>query len=94
MNLKGKKVVTMIFDFPDCGGCRTCELACSFHFTKEFNDKNSAIKIVEKEKGGFLVNFLDKCDSCLNKEEPLCIQYCKESEKLKELLDKYVSYKK
>ena len=91
----------MIFDFPECGGCRTCELACSFRLIGGFNNKNSCIKIVEnKNKGGFLVNFLEnkdnfpfECDYCSNEEEPLCVQYCTEGEKLKELISKFVSYR-
>lgn len=91
----------MIYEFPDCGGCRTCELACSFHFSEVFNQKNSSIKIVEnKEKNGFSIVFLEKkdgslnqCDGCPNEDIPLCVQYCVKSETLKELINKFMKEK-
>jgi len=90
LSVNNREVTNMTFDFPDCGGCKTCELACSFHLIGEFNYKNSAIKIIEnKDKSGFSVDFLDKCDFCLNEDEPFCVQYCRESEKLTEFLNKF-----
>jgi len=94
----------LIYDFPECGGCRTCELACSFYISGDFNIKNSCIRIMEnknKSIGGFLVNFVEdesscnfKCSYCLDENEPLCLQYCIQSEKLRELILKFVDYKK
>lgn len=93
------------FDFPECGGCRTCELACSFHFTGEFNIKNSCIKIIEnkdKYKGGFSIKFTEnidnfpfKCDCCSNIEkDALCVQCCPQSEKLRKLIYRFDGYSK
>ena len=85
----------MKFDMESCGGCRTCEIACSFHHTGEFNPSISSIKILDKEDGaGYTVLLLEEdseegraCDGCLGIEEPLCMEYCKEKEELKEMID-------
>jgi len=92
----------MVFDMPSCGGCRTCELACSFHHRKEFNPTISSIKIMDKEdKHGFLVLLVEKndaqsmaCDGCRNLEIPLCIQYCREKEDLEEILKAFMEKSK
>jgi Fe-S-cluster-containing dehydrogenase component len=38
----------MVFEMATCGGCRTSEMACSFHHTGEFNPSVSSIGIVER----------------------------------------------
>jgi Fe-S-cluster-containing dehydrogenase component len=73
----------MVFDMPNCGGCRTCEIACSFHHTNEFNPSISSINILEiKNKAGYQISFavhdIGKriaCDGCRDNEVPLCVQY-------------------
>lgn len=85
----------MKFDMDTCGGCRTCEIACSFHHTGEFNPSISSIKILDKEAGpGYDVLLLEEdseegraCDGCQSLDEPLCMEYCKEKEDLKEMID-------
>ena len=94
----------MIFNFPNCDGCKNCELACSFYHSGEFNPSNSSIKIIEnkdKHKGGFLINFLEnkdefvfQCDGCLKTKESLCLQYCQESGKLKRMIYKFINRSK
>jgi Fe-S-cluster-containing dehydrogenase component len=88
----------MIFEMPACGGCRTCEMACSFHHTGEFNPTVSSIKIVEREgQDGFYVHLWEKpdgpalvCDGCKKLNVPLCTQYCCESDALAEILGQYI----
>ena len=85
----------MKFDMDTCGGCRTCEIACSFHHTGEFNPSISSIKILDKEAGpGYDVLLLEEdseegraCDGCQALDEPLCMEYCKEKEDLREMID-------
>ena len=85
----------MIFDMDTCGGCRTCEIACSFHHSGEFNPSISSIKILDKAgTAGYNVVLLEEnsdegkaCDGCQGLEEPLCMEYCKEKEDLREMLD-------
>jgi Fe-S-cluster-containing hydrogenase component 2 len=84
----------MIFEMEKCGGCRTCEIACSFHHTDEFNPSVSSIKILDKEGGtGYHVLLLEQddgksfaCDGCQGLKEPLCMEYCKEKEALEEMI--------
>jgi len=91
----------MIFDMPECGGCRTCELACSFHHEKKFNPEISSLKIWDKEdRKGYLVEIIEgqhgkrySCDGCKDLEIPLCVQYCKETEKLTEFINKVLEKK-
>jgi Fe-S-cluster-containing hydrogenase component 2 len=80
----------MKFDMPTCGGCRTCELACSYHHTGEFAPSVSSIKILDKEDGaGYYVLFLEDneekekaCDGCVHLDVPLCVEFCKKPEEL------------
>ena len=91
----------MKFDMPTCGGCRTCEMACSYMHTKEFSYLNSSIKIIDDEEGrGFYVWLSDKddgkskvCSGCKHVEIPYCVQYCKHKEELMEILKQYALMK-
>jgi len=84
------------FEMDTCGGCRTCEIACSFHHSGEFNPSISSIKILDRPGGaGYDVLLLEEdsdegkaCDGCQGLEEPLCMEYCKEKEELKEMIDR------
>lgn len=85
----------MRFDMRSCGGCRTCEIACSFHHGEEFNPAISSIEILDKvNEPGFFVVLVEEndgqnlaCDFCKNEEIPLCVQYCKEKEELTKMID-------
>jgi len=87
----------MLCDLPNCAGCRTCELACSFHHTGEFNPEVSSIKITDKDdESGFIINLFEQsdgyaipCDGCEDLELPLCVQYCSESLGLREIVDNF-----
>jgi len=88
------------FDMPVCGGCRTCEMACSFHHKREFNPAVSSIKILNLEgTTPFHVWLIGKgdapgvtgipCDGCPDLTEPLCLQFCRKRDELKEILDEF-----
>ena len=87
----------MLFDLPNCAGCRTCEMACAFHHTEEFEPTVSSIKIVDKDgQNGFIICLFEQgdghaipCDRCEDLESPLCVQYCSESLGLGEILKKF-----
>lgn len=87
----------MKFEMPSCGGCRTCELACSFHHREEFNPAISSLEILERPDGpGYLVSLKEEdersslaCDRCEGLETPLCVQYCREMEDLREILQRF-----
>jgi Fe-S-cluster-containing hydrogenase component 2 len=84
----------MKFDMPSCGGCRTCEIACSFHHTGVFIPAVSSLKVVEKEEGpGYFVALKAEsdeegfaCDGCAGLDVPLCVEYCKEVDDLYRIL--------
>ncbi len=73
---------------PSCGGCRTCEIACSFHHTGEFRPSASSIRIMTKPDGyGFRIVLLEKddgeskaCNFCTDLAVPMCVDYCKEDQ--------------
>jgi Fe-S-cluster-containing hydrogenase component 2 len=81
-------------DMPSCGGCRTCEMVCSFHHTGEYNPSLSSIKIREKDNGtGYLVLLLEEkstegfaCDQCQGLDKPLCLKVCREENDLANIL--------
>ncbi len=87
----------MIFPMASCGGCRTCEAACSFKHTGEFVPSRASIKILEKkDHPGFEVLLVDDangqnfaCDGCKDMDTPLCVQYCNKSEDLEKILEEF-----
>ncbi len=72
------------FETEICVGCRTCEIACSYHHRGVFMPSASSIEIINRpEDPGFAVSFYTQaenghlaCDQCQGLEEPLCIEYC------------------
>lgn len=88
----------MRFDMPSCGGCRTCEMACSFHHLGEFVPTASSFIIEDKENAtGCDVVFVDvtdgqrlACDGCRDLDVPLCVDYCKESDDLWKILQEFL----
>ncbi|WP_455368775.1 4Fe-4S binding protein [[Eubacterium] cellulosolvens] len=67
----------IIIDPEKCTVCRSCELACSYHFKKEFNPKKSQIRILFDTKSAVLrINQKEGCDLCKNEKSPLCVKYC------------------
>jgi Fe-S-cluster-containing hydrogenase component 2 len=89
----------MIFHMASCGGCRTCEMACSFRHTGEFAPAVSSIRILDKADGhGFEVSLAEDgyekrriCDGCHGLEEPFCVQYCEKAEDLEAILKEFLT---
>jgi len=88
----------MQFQMPSCGGCRTCEMACSFHHRGEFVPSVSSLKVLDnRSEPGYSVLIVEEtdgqslaCDGCKDQELPLCIEYCRESEDLKKIIDEFL----
>jgi Fe-S-cluster-containing dehydrogenase component len=80
----------MTYDMLSCGGCRTCEMACSYHHTGEFGDSVSSFRVIDKEDSrGAKIEFLEKpegarpaCDRCEGLDVPLCVEWCREADDL------------
>lgn len=97
--IKGKG---MVFDMPSCGGCRTCELACSFHHTGEFAPAASSLVVLDKDdEPGCEVMLMTEsagkriaCDGCKDLDIPLCMDYCKESDDLWKILREFEENRK
>lgn len=90
----------MNFEMDDCGGCQTCEIACSYKHTGEFNNSISSIEIIElKDRPGYRVRIAhslngerNPCDGCLEIDgEPLCVQFCPKKESLLKIIEEFVS---
>jgi len=87
----------MKFDMQSCGGCRTCELACSYHHTGEFVPAVSSLKVAEKSDGpGYSISLKGEgapdgfaCDGCAGLEVPLCVEYCREADDLSRILQEF-----
>lgn len=88
----------MLLDMENCGGCRTCEIACSFHHTGEFKPSISSIKILDKKTGDGYYIFLAEsdqgevkaCDGCQNLKEPMCLEPCREREELEKIIREFL----
>ena len=88
----------MQLQMSSCNGCRTCEIACSFHHRGEFMPAVSSLKISDKaDETGYVLDFMEEnngqrvaCDGCKDLEVPLCLAYCWESEDLKRIIDGFL----
>ena len=89
----------MDYELEGCGGCKTCEIACSFKHTGSFNHSISSIEIVEREDGkGYFIRIHDDsssgripCDGCLDVDgEPMCVVYCHKREGLLEIINQFI----
>ena len=85
----------MLFELKNCGGCKTCGLACSFHLSGEFGYEKSALKVITKDSGdGYLIKIIDDtnepyhCDACVGLDEPMCVQFCHHKDQLLEYINK------
>lgn len=72
-----KKTSYLGINLDKCTGCKSCEIACSFHFSKVFSPQISAIRIWRSNVSGDIeMSLHSNCDLCNNEEEPLCVKYC------------------
>ena len=90
----------MTFDFHQCGGCRTCEIACSYKCTGSFNHHLSAVRVVENP-WGYQIVFSEGelpggciCDGCKDLETPMCVEYCHDPEEMTGLIERFLSRSK
>jgi hypothetical protein len=73
-------------------------MACSFHHRGEFVPTVSSLVIVDKASApGCDVLIMDRpddqraaCDGCENLEIPLCVEHCKESDDLWQILQAFL----
>lgn len=92
-----KVVDKLTFETERCGGCQSCQMACSFHHQGLFQPSISSLEITNSPKEpGFAVTFYRKsadghiaCDRCKGLEVPLCVQVCPStmSDELNSLLE-------
>jgi Fe-S-cluster-containing dehydrogenase component len=60
-----------------CTGCRSCEIACSYHHQKTFGPSDSSIRIFRNDKNGEIEYVLtETCDLCPDKNIPFCVSVC------------------
>jgi len=62
-----------------CTGCRSCEIACSYHFSRTFQPSKSKIKVTwDSCKGEMKISIGTMCDLCQGEKEsePLCVRFC------------------
>jgi Fe-S-cluster-containing hydrogenase component 2 len=65
-------------DTQKCSGCRTCELACSFHHTGAFAPASSSVRISRSNETAEMDWKLEpSCDLCATESELLCVRYCR-----------------
>lgn len=60
-----------------CYGCRSCEMACSFHHRRCFSPGGGSIRVFKDHRTGAVIWERDKtCDLCAGEGRPMCIEYC------------------
>ena len=77
-------VKTLVCYSEHCMGCRSCEIACSYHHTRSFSRRGSSIHVRRWErKGGFEIKInreegrkQPSCDLCMGEPAPLCVRFC------------------
>jgi len=60
-----------------CYGCRSCELACSFHHLGVFSPGGGSIRAFKNQETGEIYWERDAtCDLCRGEERPWCVRFC------------------
>jgi len=73
--MERRKKITI--DIEKCNGCRSCELACSFHNLKSFDPSSSNIKVYRSDGEGTLeLSIISTCDGCPEEDVPFCVRFC------------------
>ena len=76
---EGSISMPVVIHTEKCTGCRSCEMACSYHHRKVFSRSLSSIEIVRHEGEGEFVIIMHRddehgrigCDRC-----GFCLEYC------------------
>lgn len=50
----------VVFDTKDCTGCKTCVIACSYHYRAVFSLDLSSIEIKDRRQEGSLLSYFIK----------------------------------
>jgi len=87
----------MIFETKKCCGCKSCEMACSYHHKGVFSPSIASIKVLDtKDRLGFVISLAEQndgrviaCDRCEGLDEPLCVKYCTERDELQDILKEF-----
>ena len=75
--LNAMRMPKIMLDISKCYGCRSCELACSYHFARAFNPEMSSIKVLrDGENGEVTISITSTCDFCEGEAHPFCVKYC------------------
>jgi len=91
----------MLFEMPNCGNCKTCEIVCSYHHTGDFSSVSSSLRVKENPDGkGYLIMIAERCegteitcDGCKGEEIPWCMKVCEEAEVLQGFLKAFLEKK-
>ena len=66
-------------DAGSCTGCRSCELACSYHHSGCFAPTLSSLHVpLDRETGEIEIELDETCDNC-NGAAPFCAGFCSTS---------------
>ncbi len=77
-----------VVDMRKCTGCRSCELACSYHHSGAFNPRRASLFIKRSERNGEIrILFYHElsakdmtnryaCNGCRDEDDLQCVTYC------------------
>lgn len=70
-----------------CTGCRSCEVACSYHHCHSFGGLSSSITVrCDVETRDIRIHLDPSCDGCVGEEMPLCKLFCARNVPLERLI--------